>query len=173
LSRRVPAFTRIQWGGRGLSAQAEEELTQKELKLLYYLYVEQGHIVSKNELGKILRSGKRVYTRINDKLEPKGLIVQTGNRIEVTERGKNQLLPFIYTRKIITTVLPVIGGIQILLGMLGIFLPTFFTPVSLITGGIVLAVIIPYLLIRFERATERQFFGLVTERDTQDERKVT
>ena len=151
----------------------KEELTQKDLKLLYYLYIEQGHTGSKNDLGKILRSGKRVYTRINEKLEPKGLIIQTGNRIEVTEKGKDHLLPFIYARKIITSIMPVIGGIQILLGLLGIFLPSFFTPVSLITGGVVLAVIIPYLLIRFERATERQFFGLVTERDTQDEGKVT
>jgi len=58
----------------------EEELTQKYLKLLYYLYIEQGYTGSKNELGKILRQGKRVYTRIDDKLEPNGLIIQTDGR---------------------------------------------------------------------------------------------
>jgi hypothetical protein len=150
----------------------EEELTQKDLKLLYFLYIEQGYTGGKNKLGKVLGSGKRVYDRIS-KLERQGLIIQTDNRIEVTERGKDHLDPFIFTRKIVATFLPVVGGIQIFLGMLGIFLPSFFTPVSLITGGIVLAIIIPYLFTEHERSVEKQFFGLDTERDTQDERKVT
>jgi hypothetical protein len=150
----------------------EDELTQKELKFLYYLYIEQGHTGSKNKLGKILGSGKRIYDRIVA-LEQKGLIIQTDNRIKVTEKGKDHLLPFIYTRKIITTIIPVIGSMQILLGLLGLFFPNFFTPVSLISGGVVLAVVIPYLLIKFERAAEMQFFKLVTERDKWDERKVS
>ena len=107
-----------------------EELTQKELKLLYYLYIRRGRIGSTSKLGKDTGSGKRIYER-KRKQEQMGYIKEEGNRIKVTELGKQQLQPFIYTHMIITLFIPVVGIAQIFLWLLGLLFPTFFTLYSL------------------------------------------